>query len=719
MIMKKKDRLINIRFLFCVFVGLIIGILIGKLFLTQVLSIWGVLISLVLLAGVSILCFFYGKKTEEYNSKLKYRKNLSAIIKYSSMGFLVAIFVGIIIIAMPILKICTIKEYSGQVIVSGVVSEYVNSEETYKKFVLTDCSAIDTSGKSELGCDIIIYTNSQSNIHLGDRVVFTGNLSRFLVSDGYGLNSLINGIGYSAFVNTSDMVVSDNNISIKDWVRSSVYNLLKDNLNADNADICYAILFGQKESLDEGVSRMFSYAGISHILAVSGLHVSVLVSIIWFVLNKLKCNKYVKLGVFSAILLFYSYLCSFSPSVCRAGIMAFVLALCKMERVEYDSLSSLSLSGIIILLISPEKLFSLSFQLSFMCIFSIIAFSPCIEFLLSKIKCPKWLSSVLAISIAINIATLPILINTFGEVSLLGIVSNILVLPIFSIVYVLLFTVTLLGVIIKPLGALLVLPELFLHLIRVIAEYVSSIPIGIYRVLNVSYWLIALMILLSLVIHFLMTKHYLKIVAVAMLTVIIGVIFGINTIPAKYSNDIIVETQYRSGVTMLADESTTAMFGSDITRNTLLSMCKKMRIKDIDEIYAFDLQLNEINELIEICHDFGVKRVYIPSRFDYEDVREKLPNTEILESGKKVCGYTLNVINYSDGIVAIKLTSDRYNILIPNLDNNKQANLWVKDFCLSDIDYLFVENDGVWADMGGVMAYIHYFDEKGLIIKGE
>lgn len=716
--MKKKDRVFNIRFLFCVFVGLMMGIVIGKLFVTRKISIWLTVGILILAIAVSILSWIYASKMEESNKKSRARRKTSTILKCSSVGFLIAVVAGMISIISPMLSMMSMPNIEYDTVITGVVGEYVVSEETYKKFVLTDCEIIENDGRKSLGYDVLIYTENYADISLGDRITFAENLTKYTISDEYGIHSLINNIGYSAYISVDDMILSEGKMSIRDWIHNRVYSVLMDNLNEENANISYAILFGDKNGLDEGVSQMFSYAGISHILAVSGLHVSVLVSIIWFLLDKIKCKKYIKLGVFGGILLFYAYLCYFSPSVCRAGVMAFTLATCKAFKVEYDSLSSLSLAGIIILALSPEKLFSLSFQLSFMCIFSIITLAPAFDWLFDKIRCPKWLGSALGMSIATNIAVLPVSVNVFGEVSLLGVISNIFVLPIFSVVYVLLFTVVLFSVIIKPLGVFLFLPDIFLHLIKVVATYVGMIPFGVFRIFNVSYWLLALIVLASLLVHFLMAKNYIKLVAVSSVVIMICVVFGLNLIPTSYTNDILVAKQNNTGVVVVSDENSTILVGSDITNKSLMLMLKKMRLNRIDEILAYDLQLNELKELQKVCNTFGVNKVYIPSKYNTKTIVDMFPNTTVIVGGEKICDYTLGIIEDDGDLIAIRLIRDDKIVLIPRLENNKHANSIVSVMYVDSADYLLVERDSFWTKLEGYEGIKHYFDEEEIIIKG-
>lgn len=716
----RKDRIINIRFLFCVFIGLIIGIIISRIFLLYKYGWLIALATLIIMSGVVVAGYLYGKRTRRYNIQYKSRRKLSGTIIISSIGFGCAILVGMFISIMPIANILMIKEYDRELTITGIVCDYVDYEETYKKFILRDCSIIENGVREEFDYKIMIYTNPQTGVELGDRITFIGELQKYKVSEGYGMNSLINDIGYSSYVNSSNMLISTGDISAKDYIHNRVYDVLQRYLNSDNAEISYAILFGQKEGLDDGISEMFSYSGISHLLAVSGLHVSVLVGIIWFFLKSWRrCNKFIKLGLFGVLLIGYAYLCSFSPSVSRACLMAFILAMCKVLKWEYDSLSSLSFAGIVILLINPLMLFSVSFQLSFMCIYSIIAFAPSINYVLSKVKCPKKLANALAISIAVNVAILPIAINSFGQVSLLGIFANIFVLPLFTCVYIPLFVIALFSAIIKPLGILLYIPNLFLHLIKVIAEYICAIPFGVFRVFNISYWLIVLLILVTLIIHFLMTRHILKTVSVVIMILAIGIMFICNTIPHRYEGDnLIISSQYNSNVAIYVRDGQVSMIGSDVSYKNMLFIMKDLRLNKIDKIYAYDIQLNKINELSRICEEFEVETVYLPDRFEDVNIGSSFYNTEIIRQGSFANNVVFSVIeNDNDDIIGIKLNIGNKIVFIPNINNKTADNKYLKQLH-QHWDYVIVDNIEDWKESQGYIGIIHEWNDKKIVIKG-
>ncbi len=696
--MKEDKRYVNLRFVACLFIGIILGIVASRFFLSGQMNVAVFVLTFVLVILIIFVAIIYAIKIKKSCIGAKFRVGQPSMIKWSAIGFGIAYVVGILIAIIPMLNIINITDYEGSVVVSGIVSDYVDNEDTYTQFLLDDCLVVTEDNQDKIDYKIIVNTLAGYHVELGDRVTFECELSVMNINDDYGMSKLSQSVGYSTYASIDDIVVTDGESELKDVIHNKVKNILISSLNSDNSEICFAILFGQKYGLPDNISQMFSYVGISHILAVSGLHIGVLVGLLWFLLRKIKINDHIKLIIFASILLFYSYLCGFSPSVCRASIMAFILAMCKTFTWEYDITNSLSLSGVIILLFNPLSLFSISFQLSFMCIFAIITLSPTLKKMFSKIKMPKVLSETLSISIAVNVVILPICINAFYEVSLLGILVNILVLPIFSIVYILLFAIIVLSLVLKPIGVLLVVSELFLHLIKTIAYYASLIPFGVWRVLNVSYWLMVIVSLITLTIHFLMVKHWWKYLVVSILCATSIVLIVVGSMPKNYDNGSMqISTQYKSNVILYVENDENILIGSDIEYNDLLKLAKQLRVKEIDKIVAYDLQLNSITELLSIIEEFNVKDVILPIGLDYSAILSKLPNVETFDG---ICNFeflTINIIEDSDDIIGLKLDKLGVSYLVAKIDNTKTENRYLQEN-YSNIDYVITDDSELWID---------------------
>jgi len=702
----KKERIVNIRFLFCIFIGLMLGIIFSKLFLLGNINLFVYLSFLLIICSIAVGLVIYAKKTAQENKKFYARKNVSFLLLCSAIGFAIAYLVGLIIAIFPIVHIKDNHQFSGSVNVTGIVSGYIDKESTYTKFLLSDCEYFEDGTEVFSDFGMVVYTGTLIDVELGDEVSFSAELDNFEYSDEYDFSLLGEKISYSAYIDLEDITVNAGHMNFRDKVHRYVNNVLKDNLNEDNAEISFAVLFGQKYGLSKDISEMFSYAGISHILAVSGLHIGVLVTLIWFVLSKCKVNKYVRLVLFGLILIFYSYLCMFSPSVCRASIMAFVLAMCKCFFWEYDILSSLSIAGIIILLVDPLALFTVSFQLSFMCIFAIITFAPALNKLFDKIKVPKFLASSLAVSIAVNIAILPICMNYFAKVGLLGVITNIFVLPIFSATYILLFVSTLIAVLIQSLGFVLAIPNLLLHIIKVVAFEVTSIPYGLFKLFRVSYIIVFLLGLIFLTIHFFMSKKLFKMIWVGILSVLACVLCIVYVVPKNYDSDnLIVAKQYKSNVVMYVGESGITMIGSDISYNNVLFLMRDVRLNRIDTIVAYDLQLNKVDELLKIKQEFGVEKIVLTSKYDYEGLTNKLGKVEFFDKTYNIDNLKLYTIEYKYDIVALDIEVNGTDFLVPFLSNSiNENNYLINNFY--NFDYYLISKISIWNEQDNITGEI-------------
>ena len=688
--MTSKKRIVNVRVTCVAFIGLMLGILFSYNYLLGKLKTWHVVIIILSLLILCTAVVVYAQVTKEFNSKHEYRKNVTTILKISSICFLFAFIFGIILIVRPVFEAKLLRAFDSQVTVSGVVCDYVQEDKTYKKFIIKNCCVIEEENLYKIDCKIVVFTNKGYEVKLGDKVIFDGELSKYSF-DNFGANKLYQNIGYQCYVDVSYLEVISGKQSLKDQIKNATYQRLIESMNYDNASISYTVLFGEKQVLDKEISDMFSMAGISHILAVSGLHIGVLVAILYVIFKKLKFNKYVRVILLSFILTFYCYLCSFTPSVCRASIMAVILSLCDIYKIEYDSLSSLSIAGIIILLMSPISLFTISFQLSFLCIFSIISLAPSIIRLLEKVKTPKILVGSLAISISTSLAIIPVLCNSFCKVGLLGIIANIFVLPLFSVTYVLLFAIVVLSLILPFMGFLLYVPELFLHLIKVVANYCSRLDFAMFKVFSASYWILALVIIFALVLHFFMLKKYFKFTILALILITANSLFASCLIENKYLDENLIFCQnYKTNTFYYVNDNEVTMIGSDLDIDYLYSQLKTVRLKHIDNIIAYDLQLNDLSNLVEICSEFEVKKIYLPSKFEYDSIVNRFDNVVIYNEEVQVGDITLKEIVYNDTVIAVYVkTLELGNLLIPELSPTKnEAKYLIENFDALDIIYL-------------------------------
>lgn len=655
-------RYINIRPMFVLFLGLMSGIGISYLFLTRRIAFYIALLLSLLVVALSIGMFVYSEVTKETNKSVKSREKVSPLTKISSIFLIVSFVIGITSSIYPLYKTMTVPDYYDDTSITGLVVDHVLNKEKYVCFILSNC---EVDGRP-IDYDVLIYTSPFANVNLGDKISGTTNLDSNLYSNSSGFASLISGIGYTAYVDLYDLKILGNDATIKDKIRENTLDILSSRLSDDNADIMYSIIFGESDVIDYEIRNQFSYVGISHMLAVSGLHVSVLFSLLYFFFKKIKIKPSFSLIIMFCILLGYSYLCSFSPSVLRASIMTLVLMICDIYKFEYDGISSLSIAGIIVLVTRPLQFFSVSFRLSFLCVFAIIILTPLLSEIFKKIKIPTALADSLSISICITVVTLPVMINTFETVSLLGVITNVFVIPIFSVLYSLTLIIVLLSFAISPTSVFLYLPNMLLHIIRVITNYVCMIPIAVYRVFNVGYLLIFGIAITCVIVKFLMTSIKSKIfISVGLICMMIGYMVMEQT-PVVYKVDnLCVYYSSGSNVVYYLNKDEVTLIGSDYTANAISNTLKDLRKYKIDNIVAHDLNINRLDEIIEICEKYNVNNLYVPSK--YVDISVSSVELKPLEESIVIGKLTITIPNYFEDIPAVKLSLGEVDVLV--LDN--------------------------------------------------
>ncbi len=219
--------------------------------------------------------------------------------------------------------------------------------------------------------------------------------------------------------------------------------------NKDVLSVTIALLLGERQFISSELQQDYANAGVIHILAVSGLHIGIIVLLLHFLLKPLRRIKYGELIVFVFMLVFlwtYAFLAGLSASVIRAVTMfsfvSFGLAI-KHRSIIYHSIMT---SALILVLINPFYFFDLGFKMSYIAVFSIVTLYP----ILSKLWQPKnrilkYLWDLSAVSFSAQIGLLPLSLYYFHQFPGLFMLSNLIVLPSLSVVLVLGFVTLLLS----------------------------------------------------------------------------------------------------------------------------------------------------------------------------------------------------------------------------------------------------------------------------------
>jgi len=225
-----------------------------------------------------------------------------------------------------------------------------------------------------------------------------------------------------------------------DSIRQNILNRIDRLFDEQVASLAKALFIGYKNELTDETRQAFSRAGLSHIMAVSGMHVGFIIAPFWLLIPWLwrwKWGKWGGLILLTILLISYAGITGFSASVNRASIMAWLLTYGKLFQKLRHSVNLLAVAAIILLLVQPSNLFDVGFQLSFSAVMIILLVMPEAQRLIpAKYRYNRigGLMTIVLISVIVQIGLFPILAAYFGEVSLMGPIANALVVPLLGLV---------------------------------------------------------------------------------------------------------------------------------------------------------------------------------------------------------------------------------------------------------------------------------------------
>lgn len=266
--------------------------------------------------------------------------------------------------------------------------------------------------------------------------------------------------------------------------RHDLQQTIADAFPEDTAGFAQALLLGERSGISYETSTAFKISGISHIIAVSGLHISILFGFIYFISAKRR-GLTALIGI-PAVLIFAA-VAGFSPSVTRAAIMQIVMMLAMLLGREYDRLTSLSWAAVLMLTVNPLVISSVSFQLSFACMLGITLLSePIRNWLMDERRLGRWrgrltnwLSSGIAVSLSASVFTTPLVAVYFGTVSIVSILTNLLTVWIITLIFYGIMAVCLVGCfhtgLAAGIGWVIAWP---IRYVLAVAEGLSSLPLA-------------------------------------------------------------------------------------------------------------------------------------------------------------------------------------------------------------------------------------------------
>ncbi len=264
-------------------------------------------------------------------------------------------------------------------------------------------------------------------------------------------------------------------------LEASLYHYLDDN----TAGAMSAIVLGDRGHVPKEINMVFRHTGTGHILVIAGLHIAMMTVMIIFVLKLIRIPRSLQMGGSILLLFIFAILTGGSVPVVRAAFMASVVLASFTFEHESDSLNSLALAALILLLMDARNLFDTGFQLSFAAVCAIVVLYGPLEKLLSF--CPKWLAAAFAVSTAAWIGITPLQIWHFGTIAPVALIANIFIVPLLELTVALGLPLALAGLCVPSAAwALAGCLKVIFNLMVVLAYWFSQVPFGYIQLWQVK-----------------------------------------------------------------------------------------------------------------------------------------------------------------------------------------------------------------------------------------
>lgn len=344
---------------------------------------------------------------------------------------------------------------------------------------------------------------------------------------------------YGSFKANKITILRENDVNIflqySNKIRNKIIKTAKEILSEETEGLMIGILIGDNEGISDEISENFSKSSLSHIVAISGSHITYIVIGVSFILTK---SKIPKRGIYILTiiaLIIFMFITRFSPSVVRACIMGIIMLFSKIVHRKLDVLNSIALSLIMILIDNPYAINDIGLQLSYLGTLGIIFLNkPILKFLEKHIN--KKIAEVLSVTISAQIAILPVMIINFNTISTVFIISNLIAVPLSGVITLFGYATVFVGMIFLKVGKIIgVVLDILTKLLIWIAEVTAKIPLATITVttpsiLFVIIYYLSLYIILKKSNFLLKLKEHIR-PAKFILGVIILAVIIINIIP--------------------------------------------------------------------------------------------------------------------------------------------------------------------------------------------
>ena len=495
----------------------------------------------------------------------------------------------------------------------------------------------------------------KDNYSFGDKIYIEGEIS---VPNN---NTIPNNFNYKDYlyhkyiyyiikIDKIKMISKNDNIFLN--IKNSIYKRI-DTIKYN--DYLYAFILGKSYYIDSEVLNNYKINGITHLFALSGLHVSMFSSIILFILKKIKLNEKLSYFITSLFLIFFAFIASFTPSIIRS-VLFFILS--SINNVYYLYIKPKYLLYIvfsILIFINPFYIYDTGFILSFCISFFILLFNE-------KNKINNNLLSILVISILSTLSSLPIIINMSYEINILGFINNLFFIP--YVTYIV-FPLSIIVVFISKLSFIL-------NFLIIIMEYISKVSSNILNVKLIFPKMSLFLIIIYYVLLILIVKkiNLKKIFIIYLSFLYFRCDFDKNNyvyfIDVGQGDSALIVTKNNKSI--LIDTGGKVGSNYSLMKSNVIPFFKSIGIRKLDYLFITHGDYDHAGYGIDLVNNFNVKNRFT-NKGKYNSLEKKLNIKSFNNSYIKIDNveiYSLNSKLYnnenSDSLVLLVII-DNYKLL--------------------------------------------------------
>lgn len=508
---------------------------------------------------------------------------------------------------------------------------------------------------------------------LGDRILVKGEFKRASKNTTeylFNYQKYLERKNIFYIVDAEEIEIVKKNKNIYYLIKQALYN------NFQNNPYLLTFIMGDKSLIKNNVLRSYQENGISHLFAISGMHITMFANILNIILKKLSLNEEKKFLIISFFLCCYLLLVGFSPSILR-GVLFYIFF--TLNKIYYFYIKPVNLYIFILgvcLLINPNFIFDVGFWYSFLISLALILYS-------FKLQSKNFVISLFKVSFLSFIVSIPISLFNFYQINILSIFYNILFVPLISFI---IFPCALISSLVKPIRPIF---NFFIIILENLSLFLNKISFGklIFKRLNMIVYIIYLVIIILFL--FWKRKLLLKLFFILLIFHFMIPLFSNNTyikmLDIGQGDSILLHFNKKS---ILIDTGGVYSYKNNeadgkIFYNIILPAFKSLGIGKLDYLIITHGDADHMGEAIQLIENFKVE-VVIFNCGEYNNLEKKL--IKVLEKKK---------IKYYSCIKELNIDKNKLYFLQTKEYNNENDNSNVIYTEIEGYRFLFMGDAGV------------------------